>query len=146
MGVDLNIYRIRIGLFGSPKINFRINSSPSKKSMNVLLSLTIAFLLLMSDSLNVQNSAAFNDIIPTSQCSNASMINVSVKEVSGNIPLSFTFRWCYCSSTNAICHAIFGNRRRLSYKFAIWNCRKGLLGRQALETPKFIELKPFFSK
>ena len=56
-----------------------------------------------------------------------------------------------CSSagpilSSALCQALFGNIRRLGYKLALWNCRKGLLGNEDFVSTKLIEIKNFIDK
>ena len=56
-------------------------------------------------------------------------------------------RWSYFSSnTNALNHSLTGNRRRLGYKLAFWNCRKGLIGNSEQDTPKLVDIKKFIEK
>ena len=62
-----------------------------------------------------------------------------------NSPITF-LRWSHSIQTNGLCHALTGNRRRLGYKLALWNCRKGLLGDNNFDSNKFIEIKLFIEK
>ena len=39
-----------------------------------------------------------------------------------------------------------GNRRRLGYKLAFWNCRKGLINNLDQDTPKLIDIKRYVEK
>ena len=54
--------------------------------------------------------------------------------------------WPHTITTNALCHALTGNRRRLGYKLAVWNCRKGLLGNNNFDSSKLTDIKMFIQK
>ena len=58
-----------------------------------------------------------------------------------------SLNWSYSvPSSNSLNHALVGNRRRLGYKLAFWNCRKGLIANLNQDTPKVIEIKRFVDK
>ena len=54
--------------------------------------------------------------------------------------------WSYATSISALCHALNGNKRRLGYNLAVWNCRKGLIGKSESESMKLMEIKQFIQK
>ena len=144
MGVCLEIYRLRIGLYTSPNLKM-IGNSQGVRSLKFKTILTLAFLILLSD---LQSSslpdtvAVFKDKLNTP---NEALVN-GLHDNLGNVPSLFTLRWSYCSETSALCHALFGNGRRLAYKFCLWNCRKGLLGINDSESTKLTEVKIFLDK
>ena len=54
--------------------------------------------------------------------------------------------WSYVSaSTNSLMHAFNGNRR-LGYKIAVWNCRRGLLTHGGEASAKIIDIKLYLQK
>ena len=54
--------------------------------------------------------------------------------------------WSYSSSsTNPLCHALFGNRK-LGYKVAFWNCRKKLINETPNDTNKLVDIKNFLNE
>ena len=144
MGVCLEIYRLRIGLYTSPNLKM-IGNSQGVRSLKFKTILTLAFLILLSD---LQSSslpdtvAVFKDKLNTPK---EALVN-GLHDNLGNVSSLFTLRWSYCSETSALCHALFGNGRRLAYKFCLWNCRKGLLGINDSESTKLTEVKIFLDK
>ena len=60
---------------------------------------------------------------------------------------SLTFNWSYTvSNINSLNHSLYGNRKRLGYKLAFWNCRKGLINKSGCRTTKVIDVKRFVEK
>ena len=61
---------------------------------------------------------------------------------------SMLVKWSYTvMDTNTLCHTITGNRRRLGYKLAMWNSRKGLIAKNSdSDSSKLIDIKLFVEK
>ena len=144
MTVSLDLYRIRIGSFkGSEKLILK-NKLCRVKSIKSKMILSLAFLLIMNELLSLQT---FNSPLSgTYHVNQKSLATKFAQETFETVLRFLVYRWPYCLSSSALCRALFGNRRRLSYKFALWNCRKGLLSNQDFDTLKFTDVKLFIAK
>ena len=55
--------------------------------------------------------------------------------------------WSYFNQNqNQISNALFGNRKRLTYTYGFWNCRRKLISPGDYETNKLIDLKMIIQK
>ena len=52
-------------------------------------------------------------------------------------------QWSYTVGVNVLSHMTHGNRGRLGYNIAAWNCGRGLLTASPEESIKFVEIKEF---
>ena len=60
---------------------------------------------------------------------------------------SLPLNWSYAiSNINSLRHSLYGNRNRLGYKLAFWNCRKGLINKSGCSTTKVIDVQRFVEK
>ena len=148
MGVSLQSYRIPIGLYNLTGRNNRFKMKKQEKSTSKSSLFTVLFLFFLlahnptsDQSINVRNSI--------NSYRNSRTTVVITKKLACdtvNSPTTTFISWSHSVKTNALCHNLFGNRRRLSYKLALWNCRKGLLGDNNFDSSKLTEIKLFIQK
>ena len=139
MGVSLQQYRSHIGIYNSSgriKLNKKkqgySNNNVKSKPLNFLL---LLFFFSMCNPIvqDYNRRPAFN--LHQTFCSFLPYNNISTNRASffNHEPIfdvivfpTISLGWSYSNKANALSHALTGNRRRLGYKLAVWNCRKGL--------------------
>ena len=150
MGASFQAYRIQIGFYNLTGRNNQYKIRKHEKSSLKMSLTSILFLLflLIHDGALHQSSINRNT---GNYVKHVWKTSVITKAVPGDFFNSLTtatafVSWSHCIKTNALCHNLFGNKRRLSYKLALWNCRKGLLGDSNFDSNKLIEIKQFIQK
>ena len=161
MGVLLDSYRIQIGAFHltgrNNQFKFRKQCGSSRDSKKFKLFSVFLLLFLFVHNPETEHSGrrfeCYDHILkPTlainSQCKNIPCSpTLSGHAYSDALELStWSLSWSHPIKTNALCHSLFGNRRRLGYKLALWNCRKGLLQDTDFDSSKLTEIKLFIKK
>ena len=139
MTISLQAYRLSIGLFNLTGKSPRRKYSKQKMSNQVPFDFIILGLLmfLVQNPVSVQSTSKMTMTMPCLYITAPTDItNPSVVSLS----------WSQCIKTNDLCHNLLGNRRRLGYKFAVWNCRKALLRGNTFDSNKLIEVKHFIQK
>ena len=156
MGISLEQYRFKIGLnepYSRSKSSKTRVSSQNRaffyKSVFIIVFLLTTPIFPPRNTLcRLQSSCylpSYDDFIPdvcedTLKCCSIAKVAIIIENV-----YSLPIHWSYRVKVSALCHAILGNRRRHSYKFGFWNCRKGLLINNEIESAKFSEIKSFLS-
>ena len=151
MGVSLENYRIQIGInnLNGRNVQFKLRKCKEAFRQNAIF-LTMFFLIFLV----VHNPEKYCKIMPRQQYDTYPVKSVPcsykapVSEFSESVSTPAMFvSWSYSVKTSsALCQALFGNIRRLGYKLALWNCRKGLLGNEDFVSTKLIEIKNFIDK
>jgi hypothetical protein len=162
MGISLEQYRIQIGIHfingRNSQFKIRKSDAPSTKKSKLLTLFLLVFLFTHNPSIYFLNSSNDDIIRPNSvskprcdtyniECNHlTTMVSPGMDLIEKTTSAMFLC-WSHSSSTtNALCHALIGNRRRLGYKLALWNCRKGLLGDKNYDSSKLTEIKLFIQK
>ena len=155
MGISLQDYRIQIGLYNLSGRNKQMKIRKHGSTKNLSNSFFIFFLIYLFVCDAKPQFSPSSKRIPAGSntyymaCSSpSSVITTATMNTTADIvnsPITF-LRWSHSIQTNGLCHALTGNRRRLGYKLALWNCRKGLLGDNNFDSNKFIEIKLFIEK
>ena len=97
-------------------------------------------LYYLSTILQPTNSDSHNFSISASVLRHSSFEN-------GMIATSFTLNWSYTvPNISSLNHSLYGNRNRLGYKLAFWNCRKGLINKNGCSSAKVVDIKRFVVK
>ena len=143
MDISIKDYRIKISSHHSSGRNLQI------KFRNVLIKPTnnatlIIFIYLIS--MCSYDSLLFKSYQIQHQYKTPSPIDPSSPDPV-NPSTTHMLRWSYVTrNSNALCHSLNGNKRRLGYKLAFWNCRKGLISNLDRDTPTLIDIKRFTEK
>ena len=151
MTVSLEEYRIRIGVFN---VN---NGNNQRKFRNLATKPTgfysVIFLLALlstqpgaktivrdSTDINIQvNCIEIKPVFSTRLYDSRMDLNLN--------PTCGSMNWSYTvASNNSLNHSLLGNRQRLGYKLAFWNCRKGLIDNLTHDTDKAIDIRRFIDK
>ena len=151
MNISIQDYRVRIGLHhvSGRNCQTKFKRKPTKPS-SIKLSLFLLCMILLS-SFHDQNPQFKARTSPSfKKISYLKSIPNLTKDPSVSLTMSFfynTLNWSYSTtSCNSLNHALVGNRKRLGYKLAFWNCRKGLIDKLDHDTPKLIDIKRFVEK
>ena len=145
MTVSIQHYRIRISSYHISGRNLqRKFRNLSTKSTNPMKSFLFLYLIIVG-SCDCGSFPVFRNTTESIKLySNKSSQPTSILNTGRTTHM---LRWSYFSSnTNALNHSLTGNRRRLGYKLAFWNCRKGLIGNSEQDTPKLVDIKRFVEK
>ena len=149
MGDSVVNYRIRIGLYNGRGRNSQrkfkkiVDANPS----NFLSVFILTFLLSHNPRFDYDN--AFQNKYENGSSFRKSLrVQSCMLVVMNRLPSSsfMALSWSYATSISALCHALNGNKRRLGYNLAVWNCRKGLIGESDSESMKLMEIKQFIQK
>ena len=150
MGDSIVNYRISIGLYNGRGRN---SQKKFRKNVNVNLSsfLSVFWLtLLLSHSPRFNYNEAFQNKYEngSSFLKPLKLQYIPCVSVTMTMLLSpfMTLSWSYATTPSTLCHALNGNKRRLGYNLAVWNCRKGLLSESDDESTKLTEIKQFIQK
>ena len=142
MGISVQDFRIRIGTFLRKNMKLKYKSKVRINTVNYktfLLVVLILFIELQAASID-QKSKKFHRASETSVSSFKYF-----REVGLNNYDSFISCWPHLGMTvNKIQKMYNGNRRAVGYKFAVWNCGRGLV--QDVFSTKLLEVKQFIAK
>ena len=144
MGISVKDFRLRIGTFLRKNMNRKYKSkvrinTVNYKNKTFLLVILILIIELQASSIN-QKSNKFHRASETSESSFKYF-----REVGLNNYDSFISCWPHLGMTvNKIQKMYNGNRRAVGYKFAVWNCGRGLV--QDVFSTKLEEVKQFIAK
>ena len=157
MGISLDHYRIQIGIHylrgGNNQIKLRKCEHSRGKQSTFLRLFFLFFLFINNPNLQFEsgpyddqyNSTLLTRTYSTKNPPSTTSTALSLKELPCSAAIFLG--WSYSiQNVNALCHALTGNRRRLGYKLAQWNCRKGLLGNNNFDSTKLTEIKLFIEK
>ena len=143
MGISIQMYRQRIGLFRhSGHIIFtedRIDGKSQKLSFKSLFIWTFFFVIFTSvqfstsrtDFMCFSVSSSVSSFKTTSLLNDTEYLSLGYSKIRVDIiENNFStvgLSWSYsCPSHNKLCHSLCGNRR-IGYSIAFWNCRRKLL-------------------
>ena len=138
MGISLDNYRVQIGLHIQKNSDIKSSKIEALVIRCSLLTFIYFYLLIMPDNFVYISSQSANRQFCYSFTVNLVIIQDFFLLFNGP-----TIRWSHVVVSNVLCHNLFGNRRRLSYKLTLWNCRRGILNNQHVDSSKFIEVKHF---
>ena len=141
MSISVETYRTRIGNFNAIKMRkYNYISSPVKQisaKQNVKRSLIIIIILLSFQIYCSNNGFRFQHLKTTNS------VKVRNEKTVANFGVNIgLYSWSQSGlSVNKIQKIINGNRRSVGYRFAMWNCGRGLM--QDGFSAKFHEVKQF---
>ena len=151
MGIDIESYRVRIGMFvpKGPKCfksrnsfkftnnleNLKFNKSKKTTLQEIFISSLVWILLLTMSTMKIRNNQS--QITENKQKFGHSC------DVFQTLPSSFSvgISWSYSSANGNLMHYIYGNRRNLGYKYFSWNCDRGLLSKHKIEDVRIFAQK-----
>ena len=144
MAISLQSYRMTIGIFNhrGRHISAKIGENkvyPSKTRFFIIVSLLLSITHRPVTEVGTRNPMLFQKNITTPCRISAFPCDII------NLPTVF-IGWSQCLETNSLCRSLFGNKRRLGYTFALWNCRKGLLSDDNFDSSKLTDVKHFIQK
>ena len=151
MTVNIEEYRIRIGI---NCVNGRNNQRKFKTPVTKPTSLhLVIFLLLMFIKINPHiNDPIVDNTVRNSQNDSKEfkLVLWAMKDPTMNFNINPTWgslNWSFSvASNNSLNHSLLGNRQRLGYKLAFWNCRKGLIDNLTHDTDKAVDIRRFIDK
>ena len=150
MTVNIEEYRVQIGVHHSSGANYqRKFRNHSDKPTNIQLVLLLLFLICKPNlPVNSLILKPMNRINNNTCVLKEIRLNLNARNITWTFyPSCNTLNWSYSvSSNNSLCHSLVGNRTRLGYKLAFWNCRKGLIDNLNHDTDKVIDIKRFINK
>ena len=144
MGIDAIAYRYRIGVFEFRKKR-RVQrknkiKAPKMNRNNPMFFMLLTFLMIHSPgpaiprhswNISFSTNSSFSPITQPSNISSTTS----------------TISWSYCCQTNALQHSLNGNKRRLGYKLASWNCNRGLVKHvDGMDSDKLVDIKLFINE
>ena len=144
MAISLQSYRMTIGLF-----NNRGRHISVKISENKVYSSKPRYIFIVSLLLSIIHSSGIEVGIsnpPLFQKNSAMSCRIQTLPCDIINPPTAFIGWSQCQKINSLCRSLFGNKRRLGYTFALWNCRKGLLSDGDFDSTKLTDVKHFIQK
>ena len=167
MTVSLNQYRITIGIFDLNKYSKRKIKTKKKfhrfNFRKTMMQLVISIFLMLSPlsqgpfgsaMLGVERKGLYGMEVEQRGLNRLGVEQIDIVKLKlksgvgtntdqlGNIGHN-SFNWpCHGKMANKLQHIISGNRRRLGYKLALWNCGRGLINSDG-GTSKFQDVKLF---
>ena len=167
MGIEINIYRSRIGTFQfnieqQVKSKYKLSKYYNSKTSSYL---NLVILFLITSPLSPYNAApdlhspnltysVNKTMIPASSINTKTTFNrYSILLPHSCLEPQQTcnhwnsgLKFCGGSEINKVMHMQNGNRRNLGYKIASWNCNRGLLQAGEGESIKLTEIKLFIEE
>ena len=153
MGINLQLYRLRIGTNSAPLV-LKYRLSESANSAGIRMSFLATFLLLYLISQSDSPPSQHPDVLllqfepghlhpplhPPTHHQDHHLDSWQLQLIS-----SPSLNWPYTTESNHLAHSLTGNRR-IGYKLSFWNCRRKLVDQSKKDTNKLTDIKRFIEK